>query len=242
VGDGHRGFGPSGGGGGEAEGKFNIVAVGNHIGAGRSGAEPRLFLNEEAGTDAPGHRVTRGGEGTGGGEVLADGAEGAGKRPRGRLGGFLKFAFKIDEERGDRAGGVLFHGGVKSGEVGGGEDGIVVDHEEVSESGKFFEGVLARPGETATEAEVFSWRKVVSRKGGIFYRVGGGGVGPVIADDGGGGSEGLAGEGVKQAGQEWGTVAGSDKGDHGGRIDHGNKMADERAGGEKGVRQKRGAC
>ena len=156
MGDGHRGFGPGGGGGGEAEGKFNIVAVGNHIGAGRTGAKPRLFLNEEAGTDAPGHRVTRGGEGTGGGEVLADGAEGAGKRPRGRLGGFLKFAFKIDEERGDRAGGVLFHRGEESGEVGGGENGVVINNEEVSEGGKFFEGVLASKGEAATKAEVFS--------------------------------------------------------------------------------------
>ena len=80
------------------------------------------------------------------------------------------------------------------------------------------------------------------RKGGIFYRVGGSGVGPVIGDDGGSWAKGLRGEGVEKAGQEWGAVAGSDKGDHGWRIDHGNKMADERAGGEKGVRQKRGAC
>ena len=76
----------------------------------------------------------------------------------------------------------------------------------------------------------------------IFYRVGGSGVGPVIADDGGGGAKGLSGEGVEKAGKEWGAVSGSDKGDDGWRIDHGNKMADEMAGGEKGVRQKRGAC
>ena len=79
-------------------------------------------------------------------------------------------------------------------------------------------------------------------KGGIFYRVGGSGVGPVIADDGGSRAKGLEGEGVEKAGQEWGAVARSDKGDDAGRIDHGNKMADEMAGGEKGVRQKRGAC
>ena len=47
---------------------------------------------------------------------------------------------------------------------------------------------------------------------------------------------------MEKAGQEWGAVARSDKGDGAGRIDHGNKMADEMAGGEKGVRQKRGAC
>ena len=76
----------------------------------------------------------------------------------------------------------------------------------------------------------------------IFGGVGGRGVGPVIADDGGGGAKGLSGEGVEEAGQQWGAVAGSDKGDDGGRINHGTKMADEMAGGEKGVRQKRGAC
>ena len=80
------------------------------------------------------------------------------------------------------------------------------------------------------------------RKGRIFYRVGGGRVGPVIAYDCGSWAKGLRGEGVEKAGKERGAVAGSDKGDDGWRIDHGNKMADEMAGGEKGVRQKRGAC
>ena len=78
------------------------------------------------------------------------------------------------------------------------------------------------------------------RKGGIFGGVGSSGVGPVIADDGGSWAKGLEGEGVEKAGQEWGAVARSDKGDDAGGIDHGNKMADEMAGGEKGVRQKRG--
>jgi hypothetical protein len=44
----------------------------------------------------------------------------------------LKFSFGINEERGDRASGVLFHGGEEGGEVGGGEDGVVIDNEEVS--------------------------------------------------------------------------------------------------------------
>jgi hypothetical protein len=55
----------------------------------------------------------------------------------------LKFSFGIDEERGDRAGGLLFHGGEKGGEVRGGKDGIVIDNEEVSQGGEFFDGVLA---------------------------------------------------------------------------------------------------
>jgi hypothetical protein len=51
---------------------------------------------------------------------------------------------------------VLFHGGEESGEVGGGENGVVVNNEEVSEGGKFFEGVLASKGETATKTQIFS--------------------------------------------------------------------------------------
>jgi len=87
---------------------------------------------------------------------LADGAKGAGEWPRDGFGSFLKFSFGIDEERSNRAGGVLFHRGEESGEVGGRENGVVIDNEEVSKRGKFFESVLASKGETATKAEVFS--------------------------------------------------------------------------------------
>jgi hypothetical protein len=55
----------------------------------------------------------------------------------------------------------------------------------------------------------------VRRKGGIFYRVGGSGVGAVIAYDCGSWVKGLRGEGVEKAGKEWGAVAGSNKGDDG---------------------------
>ena len=47
---------------------------------------------------------------------------------------------------------MLFHGGEESGEVGWGEDGVVIDNEEVGQRGKFFEGVLASKGEAATKA------------------------------------------------------------------------------------------
>ena len=87
---------------------------------------------------------------------MVHGAKGAGERPRDGFGSFLKFSFGIDEERSDRAGGVLFHKGEKSGEVGGGENGVVINNEEVSQRGKLFERVLASKGETATKAEVFS--------------------------------------------------------------------------------------
>jgi hypothetical protein len=87
---------------------------------------------------------------------LADGTKGSGEWPRGGFGSFLKFSFGIDEERSDRAGGVLFHRGEKIGEVARGENGVVIDNEEVGQRGKFFESVLASKGETATKAEVFS--------------------------------------------------------------------------------------
>jgi hypothetical protein len=87
---------------------------------------------------------------------LADGTKGAGERPRDGFGSFLKFSFGIDEERSDRAGGVLFHRGEKSGEVGGGENGVVINNEEVSEGRKILKGVLASKGETATKTQIFS--------------------------------------------------------------------------------------
>jgi hypothetical protein len=87
---------------------------------------------------------------------LADGTKGAGERPRDGFGSFLKFSFGLDEERSDRAGGVLFQKGEKSGEVGWGEDGVVINNQEVSQGGKLFKCVLACKGETATKAEVFS--------------------------------------------------------------------------------------
>lgn len=79
VGDGDGWFGPSGGGGGEAEGKLDVVAVGDHVGAGRASAEPSGAISEEARADAPGHGVASGGKGAGGCEVLAGGSKGAGE-------------------------------------------------------------------------------------------------------------------------------------------------------------------
>ena len=68
----------------------------------------------------------------------------------------MKFSFAINEERSNRAGGLLFHGGEKGGEVGGGKDGVVINNKEVSQRGKLFECVLASKGETAAKAQVFS--------------------------------------------------------------------------------------
>ena len=51
---------------------------------------------------------------------------------------------------------MLFHKGEKSGEVGWGENGVVINNEEVGEGRKFFQGVSASKGETATKTQIFS--------------------------------------------------------------------------------------
>jgi hypothetical protein len=71
----------------------------------------------------------------------------------------------------------------------------------------------------------------VRRKGGIFYRVGGSGVGAVIAYDRGSWAKGLRGEGVEKAGKEWGAVACSNKGDDGWGVLHNSMMEVFRLGG-----------
>ena len=91
--------------------------------------------------------------------------------------------------------------------------------------------MLASEGETATKAEVFSWRKVVRGERRIFYCVGGSGVRPVIAYDGGSWAKGLRGEGVEKAGKELGAVAGSDKGHDGWGVLHKSMMEVFRLGG-----------
>ena len=65
----------------------------------------------------------------------------------------------------------------------------------------------------------------------IFYRVGGSGVGPVIAYNGGSWAKGLRGEGAEKAGKERGAVSGSDKGDDGWGVLHNSMMEVFRLGG-----------
>ena len=156
MGDGNRGFGPSGEGCGKAEGKLDIVAVGDHIGAGRAGAKPSGAIDEETGADAPGHGITGGRKGAGCGEVLANGAEGACQSPRGGLGNFLKLASGIHQKGSNRTDRMFLHRRYKSGEVGGRENGVVIDDEEVREGWKFGEGGLSGKGKASSEAEIFA--------------------------------------------------------------------------------------
>jgi hypothetical protein len=99
--------------------------------------------------------------------------------------------------------------------------------------------MLACEGKASSEAEILSWGEEVCRKRGVLGDLGGGGVGAVVADDDGGGEKGLLGERIEKTEKKVGTKAGGDEGDDGWGNDHENKLADERAGGEKGVRQKK---
>jgi len=156
VGDGNRGFGPSGGGCGKAEGKLDVVAVGDHIGAGRAGAEPSGAIDEEAGSDTPGHGITGGRKGAGCGEVLANGAEGACQSPRGGFGNFLKLASGIHQKGSNRADRMFLHRRYKSGKVGGRENGVVIDNEEMRKGGELGESGLCGKGKASSKAKIFA--------------------------------------------------------------------------------------
>ena len=156
VDDSDGGFGPGGGGSGKAEGEFNVVPEGEHVGAGRAGTEPGRAINEQAWTNAPGHWKAAGGQGSGLVEALANGPKSPGQGPRDRLGHLLELAGKIDQKRSDGTGGVCVCGGEEGFEVLGGQDGVVVGHEDVGEIRKLFEGPLGGGGKSAPEAEVLA--------------------------------------------------------------------------------------
>ena len=61
----------------ERKGEFNVVAESEHVGAGRASTEPGRAIDEQAWTNAPGHRIAAGCQGSGLVEVLANGP----KRP-----------------------------------------------------------------------------------------------------------------------------------------------------------------
>ena len=168
MGDGNRGLGPSGGGGRETEGKLDVVAVGDHIGARRAGAEPSGAIDEEAGSDTPGHGITGGRKGAGCGEVLANGAEGACQSPRGGFGNFLKLASGIHQKGSNRTDRMFLHRRYKSSEVGGRENGVVIDDEEVREGWKFGEGGLSGKGKASSEAKIFAGGKKLGGDGGVL--------------------------------------------------------------------------
>ena len=130
---GDGGFGPGGGGSGKAKGEFNVVPEGEHVGAGRTGAEPGFFGDQQTGADAPGHRVADRGQAARLFKVLADGTEGAGEGPGDRFGDFLELAGGIDEEWRHGASGVFVCGGEEGFGVLGCQDGVVIDHEDLGE-------------------------------------------------------------------------------------------------------------
>jgi hypothetical protein len=116
-------------------------------------------------------------------------------------------------------------GGEEGFKVFGGQDGVVVDHEEMGEVRKLFEGPLGGGGESAPEAEVFAGGSELARKGGIFGCFDRFRVRAVVANHGGDGADGLAMEGVEQASEEVGAEAGGDQSHDLGCVRHNLKMA-----------------
>jgi len=63
---------------------------------------------------------------------------------------------------------MFLHRGNKSGEVGGGENGVVIDNEEMREGGELGEGGLRGKGKATSEAEIFSGGKKLGGDGGVL--------------------------------------------------------------------------
>jgi len=223
---GDGGFGPGGGSGREAEGEFDVVAEGQHVGAGWAGAEPSFFGDQQTRADAPGHRVAAGFQGSGHFKILADGPEGSGQRPGNRFGNFLKFSSRVDQEGGDRTGGVFGGRGQQGFQIFWCEHGVIVDNQQMGEVGKFFEGELTGGGEAAAKTEIFAGGDELAREGGFFDGLDGGGVGAVVADHDREGADGLAVKGFEQAGEEVGAEAGRHEGDDARRVSHESRMDD----------------
>ncbi len=156
VDDSDGGVGPRGGGGGETERKFDVVAEGQHVRTRRPSTKPSLLVDQQTGAETPGHRVATGRQSLSFFKVVAGGTEGAGQRPGDGFGNFLKLFGRVDQKRGDEAGRVFDRRGQQRFKILGCEDGIIVHDQQVREIGKSFEGELAGDGESAPEAEVLA--------------------------------------------------------------------------------------
>ena len=77
------------------------------------------------------------------------------------------------------------------------------------------QGMLSCEGEASSEAEILSWGEVFGWKRRFCGGFGSGRIGAVVADDDGGGGEGLLGKRIEKAEEKVGTKAGGDEGDDG---------------------------
>jgi len=225
VDDGDGRFGPGGGGGREAEGKFDVVTKGQHVRTGWAGAQPSGAFNEKTRADAPGHGVASGCQGAGFFQILSDGTERPGKGPRNGLGDFLQPAGTIDQKGGHRAGGVFGGGGEKEPKIARCQNGVVIHHQKMCQSGKLFEGQMTGSGESAAETKIFSGREDFARQRRVPGGFHGGRIGAVITNHGGDRAGGLAVEGFEKTAQKFGAQAGGHEGDDYWLIGHRSRMA-----------------
>ena len=70
--------------------------------------------------------------------------------------------------------------------------------------------MLACEGKASSEAEILSWGEVFGRERRFFDGFGSGRIGAVVANDDGGGGEGLVGKRIEKAEEKIGTKAGGD--------------------------------
>ena len=91
--------------------------------------------------------------------------------------------------------------------------------------------MLACEGKASSEAEILSWGEVFGWERRFFGGFGSGRIGAVVADDDGGGGEGLLGEGIEKTEEKVGTKAGGDEGDDGWGALHKTMMEVFRMGG-----------
>jgi len=75
--------------------------------------------------------------------------------------------------------------------------------------------MLACEGEASSETEILTCGEVFGWERRFFGGFGSGRIGAVVADDDGGGGEGLVGEGIEKTKEKVGTKAGGDEGDDG---------------------------
>ena len=223
--DGHGRVGPGGGGGGEAKGEFDVISKGKHVGTGRTGAQPGGSINEKARAEAPGHRVSSGCQGAGFFQILAHGTERPGEGPSNGLGNFLQPADRVDQKWRDGSGGEFGGGGEQGGEIARCQEGIVIDHQEVGQIRKLFQGPLSGGGESASKTEVPAGRKDLGGKAGMFGGFHGGRIGAVIANHGREGANGLMVKGIEKAGEKTGAKTGRDQDDDLGFLRHKSSMA-----------------
>ena len=104
------------------------------------------------------------------------------------------------------------------------QNGVVIHHQKMCQTGKLFEGQMTGSGESAAETKIFSGREDFARQRRVAGGFHGGRIGAVITNHGGDWANGLAVEGFEKTAQKLGAQAGGHEGDDGWLIRHTPRM------------------